>query len=417
MNTTKIIIKSNKVSHYKINQNPLIEKDHLQNSQQLNRVREGDVLRLISPQGEFLGQGYYGIQNKGIGWVLTFEQEELIDNQFFASKISMAIRKRIDFFKESSINTFRVFNGEGDGIGGFTMDYYNGFVVITWYSEGIYSFKESIVNLLTDSFSKVLSELLGDKSSEFINLKGIYQKKRFGDKGQFIEETSFLRGEMAPEPLVALENNVKYAVYLDDGAMTGIFLDQKEVRGCIKNNYAKDKTVLNTFSYTGAFSVAAACGGAKHTTSVDLAKRSLEKTKEQFLINGIDPELHDIVVMDVFDYFKWAIKKEKQFDVVVLDPPAFAKSKKMTFSVLKDYTWLIENAIDLTVKGGLIIASTNSASLDMKHFKKQINQGFHNKGCPYEIIETYTLPKDFTTIPTFPKGDYLKVLFIKRLDS
>ncbi len=401
MKHTRVTIKQNKVNLYKINQCPLIEKEHMQS---IPSLKEGTLIELATPQGEFIGTGYYGVQNKGIGWVLTQKQGELIDDTFFTKKIRTAIDKRRTFFDMVGTNVFRLFNGEGDGIGGLTIDYYDGILVITWYSEGIYSFRDSIISALEQPIP-ILD-----------GIKGIYQKKRFNDKGQFVEESSFLKSEQAPEPLIVEENAVKYAVYLDDGAMTGIFLDQKDVRGRIKNHYAKDMTVLNTFSYTGAFSIAAAIGGAKSTTSVDLAKRSLSKTREQFLLNDIDLEGQDIVVMDVFDYFKWAIKKEKLYDIAILDPPAFAKSKKMIFTVRKDYTWLVENAIELTTENGLIIASTNSASLDMKHFKRQVSQAFMNKHCTYEIVETYTLPEDFVTAETFVRGNYLKVLFIRKLD-
>ena len=122
------------------------------------------------------------------------------------------------------------------------------------------------------------------------------------------------------------------------------------------------------FSYTGAFSVAAALGGAAKTTSVDLANRSLAKTIEQFSVNGIDHEAQDIIVEDVFKYFKYAVKKNMTFDLVVLDPPSFAKSKKHTFSAAKDYKDLLKEAIALTKPNGVIVASTNASNFDMKNF-------------------------------------------------
>ena len=114
--------------------------------------------------------------------------------------------------------------------------------------------------------------------------------------------------------------------------MFGVFLDQRNVRKVIRDKYAEGKSVLNTFSYTGAFSIAAALGGASKTTSVDLANRSKSKTIEQFSVNGIDYDAHDIIVEDVFNYFKYAVRKQLSFDMVILDPPSFARSKKHTFS-------------------------------------------------------------------------------------
>lgn len=386
-------IKDKKVALYESKQYPLLEKQHLIH---LPDYKEGDEFHLTNSKGKFVAKGYFGNQNKGIGWVLSSRESTRIDGPFFKEKIKAAYDKRGSYKADEATNAYRIFNGEGDGIGGLTIDYYKGYMVVTWYSQGIYTYKPLIMEAV-----KALEPL------------GIYEKKRFDQKGKYIEEPSHLFGEKAPEPLIIQENHVNYAVYLDDGAMTGIFLDQKDVRGIIKTNYAKDKEVLNTFSYTGAFSVAAKVGGARKTTSVDLAKRSLDKTKEQFLVNDIDPETEDIVVMDVFNYFKWAIKKEKSFDLVVLDPPAFAKSKKMHFSVAKDYTWLMENAIQLCNDEGVIIASTNSSKLSLAKFMDMIKLGFDNQGAGYEILETYQLPEDFRYSRKYEASNYLKVIFVK----
>lgn len=201
---------------------------------------------------------------------------------------------------------------------------------------------------------------------------------------------------------------------MNDGLMTGIFLDQREVREAIREKYAVGKTILNTFSYTGAFSVAAAMGGALETTSVDLANRSLPKTKEQFEVNGIDPETQKIIVMDVFDYFKYASKKELSFDTVIIDPPSFARSKKRTFSVAKDYSKLLEEVIEITNKNGVIVASTNAANVTMEKFEGFIKKAFANKNCQFDWLEKYQLPNDFKINTHFPEGDYLKVWILRK---
>jgi 23S rRNA (cytosine1962-C5)-methyltransferase len=215
--------------------------------------------------------------------------------------------------------------------------------------------------------------------------------------------------------LIVKENNINFAIYLDDGPMVGVFLDQKEVRKTIRDKYAKGKTVLNTFSYTGAFSVYAALGGAKKTTSVDLANRSLPKTQEQFSINNIDPETQEIIVQDVFEYFKYAVRKNFKFDIVIADPPSFARSKKITFSVSKDCTKLIEQLIQITNKNGVIVASTNYANLSIVRFREFIDKAFKRMKCSYKIEETFHLPKDFTVSDRFYEDDYLKVVFIRKL--
>ena len=398
-NTINIKIKAKYIQEYQ-DRYPLIQKEIIENIDDLKE--EGVVVNLLTSNNKFIAKGYYGRQNKGYGWVLTYDKNEHIDSLFFSKKIKKAVECRKDFYDDAKNNittTFRILNGEGDGVGGLTIDYFSGYYMITWYSLGIYAFKNEIIEALT----------------KCISYKGIYEKKRFDTKGQYLEnESDFVCGEIAPSPLIVKENNVNFAVYLDDGAMTGIFLDQKEVRKTIRDKYAKGKTVLNAFSYTGAFSVYAALGGAIKTTSVDLAKRSLSKTSEQFCINDIDPKTQEIVVDDVFNYFKYAVKKQFKFDMVVLDPPSFARSKKMTFSVSKNYVKLLKEAISITNKNGVIIASTNCATFGMMKFRQFIEQAFKELKGKYEILETFSLPKDFTVCNEFKEGDYLKVVFIKK---
>ncbi|MCM3710394.1 class I SAM-dependent rRNA methyltransferase [Sporosarcina luteola] len=376
---------------------PLILKDAVINPEVLQE--EGSLIRLVDKYRKFIAKGYYGNQNKGIGWVLTRDENEEIDFAFFESKIAAALSRRESFFEDSETTAFRIFNGEGDGIGGLTIDYFDGYYMVSWYSEGIYSMKHHVYGVL-------------DKLVEY---KAVYEKKRFDTQGQYIEQDDFVRGIPGDFPIIVKENGMNFAVDLNDGAMTGIFLDQRDVRKALRDKYSEGKHVLNTFSYTGAFSVAAVLGGARETTSVDLAKRSLPKTIEQFSVNGIDYEAQNIKVMDVFDYFRYAKRHELKFDVVVLDPPSFARSKKYTFSTAKDYPALLKDAIDITEKNGIIIASTNNASFSMKKFKTFIEKGFADAGSRFKILEESSLPKDFRTSRDFPEFNYLKVVILQKL--
>lgn len=235
----KLKVKPNYINKYKSGY-PLIHKDSVEQSKDL--TEEGAIVHLIDHQGKFIAKGYYGIQNKGIGWILTTNENEAIDFQLFKKKILAAINRRQAFYKDKDTNAFRIFNGEGDGIGGITIDYFDGYYLIDWYSEGIYTFKDTVIAIL---------DKLG-------NYKGIYEKKRFDTKGKYIDDDDFVKGARGEFPIIVKENGINYAVYLNDGAMVGIFLDQRNVRKAIRDKYAKGKQVLNTFSYTGAFSVAAA---------------------------------------------------------------------------------------------------------------------------------------------------------------
>ncbi|MGE1129468.1 class I SAM-dependent rRNA methyltransferase [Bacillus wiedmannii] len=376
---------------------PLILKDAIQN---LNDVQEeGTIIKVVDEKNNFIGKGYYGKQNKGYGWILTRKESEQINQSFFESKIKSALHKRKQFYKSSDTTAFRVLNGEGDGLGGLIIDYYDGYYVVSWYSEGIYTFRDEIIAAL----------------QKVANFKGIYEKKRFDTKGKYIEGDDFVAGERGEFPLIVKENGVNFAVYLNDGAMVGVFLDQRNVRKQIRDKYAKGRTVLNMFSYTGAFSVFAALGGASKTTSVDLANRSLSKTIEQFSVNEIDYEAQDIIVEDVFLYFKYAAKKKMKFDMVVLDPPSFARSKKYTFSAAKDYKNLLKETIAITENNGIIVASTNCSAFDMKKFKGFIDTAFKEMNGKYKILEEHSLPEDFRTIDQFKEGDYLKVVFIEKI--
>ena len=370
---------------------PLIQKEDLQ---QVPAQLPTDWLTLIDSKGQRLAEGYLGEQNKGIGWLLSWHGP--INQSFFQQLFEISREKRTSFEKDSLTTAYRLFNGEGDGIGGLIIDRYADYAVFSWYNETLYQKK---------------AELLTAFRTVYPDIIGAYEKIRFSTKD--LPESQFLYGEQAPEPLLVTENGVQFATYLNEGLMTGIFLDQKEVRGRLVDGFAVGKTVLNMFSYTGAFSVAAAMGGAVATTSVDLAKRSLPKTTEQFEVNHLNLAAQKIIVMDVFDYFIYASRKGLSYDMIILDPPSFARNKKKVFSVAKNYGELVKDSIDILTDKGTLIASTNAANLSLAKYKKMVITALQEKNVRYKITDTYQLPADFQVNPNFPEGNYLKVLFIE----
>ncbi len=394
MREIKIMLKDEYIDHIRSG-NPLLEEKMFVSTKFLQK--EGDVLKIVNQKERFLARAYFGNQNKGCGWVLTRHVKQKIDLDFFKKTINAAISKRNHLLMDDSTTAYRVFNGEGDGIGGLTIDYYDGYYLVQWYSKGIYKFRDAVINTLKKRKP----------------IRGIFQKKRFDEDGKYIEGADFVLGEYPEWPLVVKQDDINYAVNLDDGAMTGVFLDQRHVRRLLRDKYSKNKSVLNTFSYTGAFGVAAALGGAELTTNVDLAKRSVEKTKEMYAVNDIDLENHQIIVEDVFKYFHKALKADKSWDTIVLDPPSFSRSKNFTFSAEKDYGKLLEDVLPLINEKGIIIASTNSAKMDMEKFRKQISGGFVRAKRRYKIMETLQLPDDFAVNPRYPSSNYLKVLVLK----
>lgn len=353
---------------------------------------DNQLVALYNHSRQFLGTAYLSRQNKGIGWFLGNGKVDLIES-YFESLFSKAKQKRQHFENSDLTTAYRLFNQDGDNFGGVTIDRYADFVVFSWYNTFVYQYRDIIVK----AFQKV-----------YPAVKGGYEKIRF--KG-LDYESAHIYGQEAPETFTILENGVKYSVFMNDGLMTGIFLDQHEVRDALINELGLGKRVLNMFSYTAAFSVAAAMGGAIETTSVDLAKRSRELSQAHFEANGLNVTNHHFVVMDVFEYFKYAKRKNLTFDLIVIDPPSFARNKKQTFSVAKDYHHLISQALEVLSDDSTIIASTNAANLTVAQFKKQLEKGFAS--VKHEYIRLQQLPSDFTVNKADMSSNYLKVFTIK----
>lgn len=343
-------------------------------------------------EGNFLGTAYLSQQNKGLGWFVS--KDKVAFNQaFFETLFRKAKEKRSAYYQDDLTTAYRLFNQEGDGFGGLTVDLYGDYAVFSWYNSYVYQIRQTI----SEVFRQVFPEVLGD-----------YEKIRF--KG-LDYESAHVYGQEAPDFFTVLENGVLYQVFMNDGLMTGIFLDQHEVRGSLVDGLAMGKSLLNMFSYTAAFSVAAAMGGASQTTSVDLAKRSRELSQAHFQANGLSTDEHRFIVMDVFEYFKYAKRKNLTYDVIVLDPPSFARNKKQTFSVAKDYHKLISQSLEILNPGGIIIASTNAANVSRQKFTEQIDKGF--AGRSYQILNKYGLPADFAYNKKDESSNYLKVISMK----
>ena len=349
-------------------------------------------VEIYSQDGNFFGTAYLSQQNKGLGWFVS--KDKVTFNQaFFETLFRQAKEKRKSYYQDELTTAFRLFNQEGDGFGGLTVDLYGDYAVFSWYNSYVYQIRK----VISEAFRQVFPEVLGT-----------YEKIRF--KG-LDYESAHVYGQEAPDFFTVLENGVLYQVFMNDGLMTGIFLDQHEVRGSLVDGLAMGKSLLNMFSYTAAFSVAAAMGGASQTTSVDLAKRSRELSQAHFQANGISTDDHRFIVMDVFEYFKYAKRKDLTYDVIVLDPPSFARNKKQTFSVAKDYHKLISQSFEILNPGGIIIASTNAANVSCQKFTEQIDKGF--AGRSYQILNKYGLPADFAYNKKDESSNYLKVISMK----
>jgi 23S rRNA (cytosine1962-C5)-methyltransferase len=391
----KLIIKSNFVKKY-LNGYPILTQDAIVRI--ADNFVEGDIVDVYATKNRFIGKAYLGRQNKGLGWIFSKNQQDTLNNKLIATKLQAAFKLRDPFFNNlEKTNAFRLFNGEGDGLGGITIDYFDQNILVNWYNEGIFVYKDIILSHL--------------KTYDFA--KSIYQKKRFIKSGSGLDQDCYVSGEKVTFPIKIKENGIKFNVNLDDGAMVGIFTDQREIRSLIKKEYSQNKFVLNTFSYTGAFSVVSAVGGSAKTVSVDLAKRSLDLTKSNFLINNLDLDNNQIIVEDIFSYFKYAKRKNLQFDLIVLDPPSFAQSKKMKFSVAKNYDILIKYSLEILSPKGVIVASANHSKLPPRKFREMIERGFAASSRKFSIRKELRLPADYKTLRAYNESNYLKVFFIQ----
>ncbi|WP_080145433.1 class I SAM-dependent rRNA methyltransferase [Marinilactibacillus piezotolerans] len=363
----------------------------------LDQTTEGELVRIVDQQNNFIGKGYLGKENRSVGWMLTLDKEEEIDSVFYDRHFRIARDIRSAFYADTSTTAFRVFNADGDGIGGITVDYYDGFYIFSWYNKGIYSYRDQIYQ----AFKVAIPDF-----------KGIVEKVRF--KNAQIE-SQHIDGEVPPEPLMIKENGIQYATYINEGWMTGIFLDQRNIRRKLMEEWGAGKTILNTFSYTGAFSVAAAMGGAVKTVNVDAANRSKAKTIEQFEVNGLNPDDHEIRVIDVFDYLDYAKKHDLKFDLIILDPPTFARTKKRTFSVEKDYVGLVREVLEILADDGILIASTNTWKLSRDDFYQMVNEAFDEENVDAYLMDEYGLPEDFKINENYVESNYLKVMVLEKL--
>ncbi|KAA1042797.1 class I SAM-dependent rRNA methyltransferase [Macrococcus equipercicus] len=361
----------------------------------MDPLNEGDLFILKNASAEALGLFYFGRQNRGIGYKVSDDLEVKLTQSYFTALMEQAHKERESLYRASHTNAFRIYNGEGDGLGGFTVDNYNGHLLIQWYSKGIYRYQQEVLTALKAVF----------------NYETIYEKLRFDRE----VPTHLLTDKPAEFPLIIQENNLFYTIHFEEGPMTGIFLDQRDVRNKILALPLEEGTMLNLFAYSGGFSVAAAKNGMS-TTSVDIAKRSLELIEQNFGLNELPLDDHFRYTLDVFDMFKYCSRKKLSYDLIVIDPPSFSRSKKRRFSVKSNYHELIEGAVPLVKANGYLLLSTNASDYSLNAFKKMIETTLKEQRRDFEFVEVMGLPKDFKTTNSYKASKYLKVVLIKFLD-
>lgn len=356
---------------------------------------DGDIVVVQSASGTFLGKGFFQNQNITVK-LFTFDDVET-DRNFWFEKFKSAyeFRRSLNLVDNALTNSYRLIHSEGDGIPGLIADYYNGSIVLQCHNNG--------TSRLRDVITSVLLEIYDGK------LKVIYDKSEDLDKQiNKAVEAEILFGE--PTVPIISENGHIFSVDYVLGQKTGFFIDQRENRQ-ILGRFSKGKSVLNTFSYTGGFSVYALMNQALKVVSVDASKSAIEMIDENIRLNGIDPALHMGVIDDVKVYLKNLAPGE--FDIIILDPPAFAKHHKVSHNALQGYKYINKLAIGKVSHNGLVFTFSCSQAIDKMMFRSMVQSAAIEAGRQVRVIGQLSQSPDHPVSIFHPEGEYLKGLILQ----
>ncbi len=354
---------------------------------------EGDLVDVYDNKDTFLATGHYAPSSIAIR-ILSFEQNTP-DISFFTEKIKRAIeyRKSIGIFENPMINVFRLIHGEGDGLPGLIVDYYNGVAVMQMHSIGFYRIRKEIAS--------VLVELLKDK------IIAVYDKSEgtIPHMSGITPVNEFLYGSSGPASVT--ENGYNFKIDWTTGQKTGFFIDQRENRKLLEK-YTEGKDVLNMFGYTGGFSVYA-LKNASMVHTVDSSYSAIELANENVRLNYGDDKRHVSFQVDAFEYMN---NIKDRYDVIVLDPPAFAKHNNVLANALQGYKRLNMKAIEQVKKGGIIFTFSCSQVVSKENFRKSVFVAAANTGRNVRILHQMSQPPDHPVNIYHPESEYLKGLVI-----
>ncbi|GAB3531826.1 class I SAM-dependent rRNA methyltransferase [Pontibacter brevis] len=358
---------------------------------------EGDIVEVYSSKNEYLAMGHYAPGSIAVR-VFSFEQVNP-DFAFWKGKVQQAYdyRVRLGLVENPHTDVYRLVYAEGDGVSGLIVDFYKDTAVIQTHTVGMYRVREHI--------AKALQEIYGDR------LRAIYDKsaESLPAKAPVAAENGYLYGA-STGGVVVTENENQFFVDWESGQKTGFFIDQRENRDLLAR-YVKDKAVLNTFCYTGGFSVYALNAGAKEVHSVDVSKKAIEITVRNGELSQA-PERHEAFAVDTFEFLKG---KEELYDVIILDPPAFAKSQKVRHNALMGYKRLNAEAMKKIKPGGILFTFSCSQVVDKYLFNNTVMAAAIEAGRNIKIMHHLSQPADHPISIFHPEGEYLKglVLFVE----
>ncbi len=365
----------------------------------IDRIEEGyqagDLVRVLSSKEEFLGLGYLNPESQIVVRMLAFE-DVAIDEAFFDAKIAHAVQMRQSFMP-SGTNAYRLIHSEGDFLSGLTIDIYGDFLVAEFNTAGIEAWKPVIVKILRKYFPS--HSIFERSDSDLRKWEGL--KRSVG----------VLAGSEPPEAIEIEENGLKFGVDIKGGQKTGFFLDQRESRAVVREISAS-KRVLNCFAYTGGFSVYAAKGGAKEVVSVESSEPAVHMGRKNFERNQLSPEQSVWAQTDVFDYLRTT---KKEFDLIILDPPAFCKSKNQIQDAARGYKDINLQALRQLPKGGLLFTFSCSSYITPDLFQKIIFGAVADAGRDVRILKKTSHAFDHPINIYHPEGEYLKGLLCEVL--
>ena len=368
-------------------------------SQIAGQPREGEVVSVYGSDGSFLAAGHYQIGSIAVR-VLSFDTED-ISADFYKTMIGKALRVRLAVGLASSGHTdcYRLVHGEGDGLPGLIIDYYAGVCVMQAHSAGMF--------MARDLITEALVSLYGDK------LKAVYDKSSgtapFKAGLDLVDGYLYRINAFDEENYTVKENGNKFFVNWTEGQKTGFFLDQRDNRKLVAD-YAKGRNVLNLFCYTGGFSIYALAAGASHVDSVDSSSRAMDMVDKNVALGGFDTGKHTSICTEAIDFLKNV--PEDKYDLMIVDPPAFAKHRGALNNALRAYQRLNAMAISKVAHGGLIFTFSCSQVVDKEAFALAVFSGAAQSGRSVRILDRLNQPADHAVNIYHPEGEYLKGLLL-----
>ncbi len=356
---------------------------------------QGSLVDLLDWEGDFVGRGIVDGNSAIAIRVVSRNPDQFIDAALWRRRVKAAVDMRRGVFDLETMECLRLINGESDGFPAINVDRYGDYLLVQVGTPAVEGWLDAIYTALQEELAP----------------KGIYEQRRYrplaGEAPR--SGSSLVRGTAAPVEFEVSEGPLKFLVDVTSPLSTGVFSDLRVGRETVAK-WAKGRRMLNLFSYTGAISVYAEHGGATEVTAVDVHAKSHAKSRRNFTINGFDGEKPELIVGDALKTLARFVDRERFFDMVVIDPPAFASGSKggKPWSSSKDYRELVAACLDVLAPGGLLVAACSTHKMSLSDFDNALAQGAARAGRVVKVIERQGLPVDFPVTPGFPEGNYLK---------